>query len=139
MQEAIALEAVVTAAVIDQRQTQASFNRRGQRLQDVRHDVLGCDEVDVVATDFLQSHHQDRQLACIQVPPFHQLTDLEVLTEDTAQVAAAEEDRAQPIQIVRQGEVLSRLLAEAIKADGAPDQQAVAGQGRGSQAHIVFG
>ena len=59
--------------------------------------MLRRDKVDVVAAGRLQTQHRRRQLAGVQFPPLGKLTDLEILAENAAQVAAAEENRSRPI------------------------------------------
>ncbi len=52
------LEAVVEAGVVDEGNLEPSLDREGQSFQDLRHHVLGRDEVDVVAAFALQIEHQ---------------------------------------------------------------------------------
>jgi len=71
--------------------------RLRQRLQDLWDDMLGRDEVDVVAAAVLQAEHHRGQ-----PPRGHRLAaylpgDVEVLAEHAPQVAAGEEDRARAV------------------------------------------
>ena len=85
---------VVGARVVDERQPQARRRRRGHRLDDLRHDVLGGHEVDVVAARGLQSSIMAAISAGESSSPDPRLRDVPVLAEDAAQVALAEEDRS---------------------------------------------
>jgi hypothetical protein len=68
-----------------------------QRFEDLRHDVLRRDEVNVVAADLLQIEHDLRKLGRADFRAFAELAGLEVLAEDAAQIAPAEKDRARAI------------------------------------------
>src|SRR4030095_3218286 len=56
--------------------------------------MLGGDKVDVVAADSLQIEHDPRKLGRTHFCAFAELAGFEVLTEDAAQIAPAEKDRA---------------------------------------------
>jgi hypothetical protein len=83
-----AVGAVVRARVVDDRQPQPTLDRQRQRLEDLWHDVLGRDPVDVVAADLLQLEHHRREPRGRCLPPLDLPGDLEVLAEHAAQVAA---------------------------------------------------
>jgi hypothetical protein len=85
---------VVAAGIVDQRQSQAPLGRHDQCFEDLRHDMAGRDQVDVVAAQFLQAKHLARQLLGGDRPPVAFPTDVEVLAEHAAQAALAEENCA---------------------------------------------
>src|SRR5437899_8348617 len=76
---------------------QATLHRDHESFQDLRHDVLGRDEVDVVAAGVLQIEHDFCELAGTYLGAFAELARLEILTKDTAQIAPAEKDRARSV------------------------------------------
>jgi hypothetical protein len=89
-----AVEAVVRARVVDDRQLEAADDGVGQGLEYLRDDVLRRDPVDVVAADRLElEHHRPEPLRRRALAP-NLPRDFVVLAKDAAQVAAAEEDRA---------------------------------------------
>jgi hypothetical protein len=105
--------------------------------------VLGCDEVDVVATARLQLEHHPREVPGPDVLAFAELARLEVLAEDAAQVAPREEDRAraspaaQDILLPEVGEVRRDARVASRFADGeAPGERAQ--QRRASIASSIF-
>src|SRR3990170_4780157 len=87
---------VVGAGVVDDRETQSQFNCNGQRLQDLRHDVLRGNEVDVVAPLVLEEEHHARKVGRGNYYALSQLADVEVQAIHTAEVAPSKEDRAAP-------------------------------------------
>ncbi|HEY3189476.1 MAG TPA: hypothetical protein VGJ70_18460, partial [Solirubrobacteraceae bacterium] len=89
-----AVRAVVGARVVDDREPQAFLHGQRECLEDLRHDVLGCHPVDVVAADLLQLQHHRREPSGVGLVSLHLPGHVEVLAEDAAQVAAAEEDRS---------------------------------------------
>ena len=125
------VERIVGAGVVDQRQAQAAFDRERQRFQDLRDDVLGRDEVDVVAAAGLQVEHHSRQLVGLDGVPLALPTGLVVLAEDAAQVAPAEEDgsgaapAAQAVFFAEVREVAGYDSVAAGLADREPVGQAV--------------
>src|SRR5437867_7857892 len=76
---------------------QATLHRDHQRFQDLRHHVLGRDEVDVVAAGVLQIEHDLCELTGTDLGAFAELARLEILTKDTAQIAPAEKNRARSV------------------------------------------
>src|SRR5215472_10151961 len=50
-------ETVVGGGVVNQGQAQTALDRDCKRFQDLRHDMLGRNEVDVVAANSLQIEH----------------------------------------------------------------------------------
>src|ERR687892_549180 len=66
----------------------------GKRFENLRHDMFGRDEVDVVTPLLLQLEHHPGQLSGRYLVAFALLARFIVLTEYTAQVAPAEKDRA---------------------------------------------
>src|SRR6266404_6292855 len=76
---------------------QATLHRDHERFQDLRHDVLGRHEVDVVAAGVLQIEHDFCELAGTYLGAFAELARLEILTKDTAQIAPAEKNRARSV------------------------------------------
>jgi len=81
------LEAVVAAGVLDERQAQAAARGDGDGREDLRHDVAGRHEVDVVAAHGLELEHHLRELGGADRAPRPLLADVPVLAEDAAQVA----------------------------------------------------
>ena len=59
--------------------------------------MLRRDEVDVVATNFLQVEHDAREFRRCNFSAFTELTGLEILTKYAAKIAPAEKDRARSI------------------------------------------
>src|SRR5262249_32281264 len=90
-------QTIVGRSVVNQREMQAAIDGDHERLQNLRHHVLGRDEVDVVTTDSLQIEHDSRELRRSDFGALAELARLEVLTENTAQIAPAEKDRARPV------------------------------------------
>jgi hypothetical protein len=88
------LQAVVAAGVVDQRKAQAFGRRDEYGFENLRDDVARRDEVHVVTALLLELQHHRRELVRLHLAPDALLADLPVLTEDAAQVAPAEEDRA---------------------------------------------
>src|SRR6267143_6795000 len=76
---------------------QATLHRDHERFQDLRHDVLGRHEVDVVAAGVLQIEDDLCELAGAYLGAFAELARLKILTKDTAQIAPAEKDRARSV------------------------------------------
>ena len=76
-----AIHAVVGRSIIDQRQVQAALDCQHQSLENLRHDVFGGDEVDVMATERLQLEHHARKVLGPIFCAFAQLARLEVLAE----------------------------------------------------------
>jgi hypothetical protein len=94
LHQAEAVERVVGARVVDDRQLEAAVEGERQRFKDLRNDVLGRDPVDVVAADHLKlEHHPGEPLGSDDLPP-HLPRDVVVLAEDAAEVASREEDRS---------------------------------------------
>src|SRR5262249_44902988 len=62
------VQAVVGTRVVDQRQAQAAGDGVRQSLDDLRGDVLGGDEVDVVAAHLLEAEHHAGQALRVQLP-----------------------------------------------------------------------
>ncbi len=87
-------EAVVRRCVVHERQAQSAVHRDHKRFQNLRNDVLGGDEIDVVAAGLLQVEHDSREFSRRHFCAFTELTRLEILAEHAAQVAPAEKDRA---------------------------------------------
>ena len=62
-------------------------------LNDLWHNMFWRDKIDVVTLGLiLKFQHQIGDLLSFQLPPIFLLTDVPVLTEDTAEVAHAKED-----------------------------------------------
>src|SRR6184192_2252287 len=76
---------------------QATLHRDHEGFQNLRHDVLGHNEVDVVAAGVLQIEHDLCELAGTYLGAFAELARLEILTKDTAQIAPAEKNRARSV------------------------------------------
>jgi hypothetical protein len=89
-----AFEAVVSRGVVNEREMQTAFDGDHERFQNLRHDVLGRDEVDVVATNSLQIEHDPRKRGSANFGAFAKLAGLKILAKDTTQIAPAEKDRA---------------------------------------------
>src|SRR3990172_9603516 len=87
---------VVGAGVVDNGKTQSQFNCNGQRLQDLRHDVLRGNEVDVVASLILEEEHHSGEVCGGNNSPLSELADVEVQAIHTTEVAPSKEDRAAP-------------------------------------------
>ncbi len=97
VQQLQALGRVVRARVVDDGKPEPTLRGNEQRLEHLRHDVLGRHEVDVVtATGLKLEHHAGEPLG--RRPPYlgdlGGLADVVVLAEDTTQVAVTEEDRS---------------------------------------------
>ena len=88
------LGAVVAAGVVDQWQAQSLVCGNIDRGNDLRHDVAGRDEIDVVTTLFLQLQHHFGECLRRYLVTCALLTDVPVLAENAAQVAPAEKNRA---------------------------------------------
>jgi hypothetical protein len=89
-----AVEAVVRARVVDDRQPETAVDSEWQRLEDLRDDVLGRDPVDVVTPNGLQLQHHPGKPSRAHALASHFPRDVVVLAEHAAEVAAAEEDGA---------------------------------------------
>src|SRR5512135_228422 len=113
-------ERVVPAGVVDDRQPQAARNGRGEGLDDLGRDVLGRDEVDVVAATPLERQHQRSDPLGWALGADGPLADVPVLAEDATQVAEAEEDRPRAVAAPQ-----AILLAEV--GAGAGDARVTAG------------
>ena len=97
LHQAEAVERVVGARVVDDRQLEAAREGKRQRFEDLRHDVLGRDPVDVVTADRLQlEHHLREPLGCDELA-LNFPRDVVVLAEDAPEVAAREEDRPRTV------------------------------------------
>ncbi len=70
------------------------LDRVRQRLDDLRRDVLGRDEIDVVTTTVLQAQHDVRDPLGVEFLAVSLLRDVPVLTEHTAQITKPEKDCA---------------------------------------------
>lgn len=100
LEQGEALERVVRARVVDDGQVQAKRCGVADGFDDLRRHVLGCDEVDVVAPLGLEPQHHGGDLSRRRSAlgcRLDILTDVEVLAEDTAQIAVREEDRTRAI------------------------------------------
>jgi hypothetical protein len=89
-----AIQAVVGAGVVDDRQPQPAGDGQREGFQDLGDDVLGGDPVDVVTAPGLEGQHHLGQPRRGHPLPLDLPGDVVVLAEHTAQVAAGEEDRA---------------------------------------------
>src|SRR6266850_3793484 len=98
---------------------QATLHRDHERFQDLRHHVLGRHEVDVVAAGVLQIEHDLCELAGTYLGAFAELARLKILTEDTAQIAPAEKNRARPVPAAQ-----TIFFAEMWKRAGHPREPA---------------
>ena len=87
------LDAVVAAGVVDERQPQPLPAGDLHRGYDLRDDVAGRHEVDVVAALFLQCEHDVGDRRWFDLASLTLLREIPVLAVDAAQVAPAEEDR----------------------------------------------
>src|SRR5437763_17149220 len=76
---------------------QATLDSDHERFQDLRHDVLGRNKVDVVAAGVLQIEHDFCELAGTYLGAFAELGRLEILTKHAAQIAPPEKNRARPV------------------------------------------
>src|SRR5262249_34830174 len=128
-----AVQRVVGAGVVNDRQPQPTFERVRQRLQNLRDDMLWGDEIDVVATARLKLQHHGRQLTRPRLLTSALVRGLPVLTEDAFQVAPTEEDgsralpAAQAVLLAKMGKVAGDLGASAYSADGLLVSQPVDG------------
>ena len=95
-----------------------------QGLEDLGHDVLGRDEVDVVAADRLQLEHHLGEAHRAGALAAYVPGDVVVLAEDAAQVAAREEDRARAAPAAKA--VLLAEVREVRGDDGAAADRAQA-------------
>ena len=91
------------------------FDCDHEGFENLRHDVLGRDEVDVVAADPLQIEHDLRKLRRSCFCAFTELAGLEILAKDAAQIAPAEKDRARAVPPAQ-----TIFLAEMWKRAGHP-------------------
>jgi len=97
-----AVRAVAGARVVDDRQPQPAVDGKRERLEVLRHDVLGCDPVDVVAAGRLQLEHHVREPLRSRALALQLPRDVVVLAEHAAQVAAAEKIVPEPRRPRRQ-------------------------------------
>jgi hypothetical protein len=86
-------------------------NPRG--IEDVRHDMGGCDDIDVMAANLLKVKHPVCQVFILDFLSSSLVRNGPVLAEDTAKVAIGEEDGARPFS-AHQRHLLSkmRVIAE---------------------------
>ena len=63
----------------------------------MRDDVLGGDEIDVVATDLLEIEHDAGEFWGVHFGAFAELAGLEILAENAAEIAPAKENRARAV------------------------------------------
>ena len=82
-------------------------------IEDVRHDMGGCDEVDVMTANLLKVKHPVCQVFILDFLSPSLVRNRPVLAEDTAKVAMGEEDGARPFA-THQRHLFSkmRLIAE---------------------------
>ena len=66
-------------------------------FEDLRDDVLGGDEIDVVATDLLKIEHDAGEFWGVHFGAFAELAGLEILAENAAEIAPAKENRARAV------------------------------------------
>ena len=90
------MQGVVCAGVIDERQFESLWDREEQRFQDLRDNMLRGHEIDVVAPALLELQHAASEFFGAQARITHRrtLTDVEVLAENTFEVAVSEKDGA---------------------------------------------
>lgn len=79
-----AFEAIVSRGVIHERQTQTALDRDYERFQDLRHHVLGRDEISVVAAALLQIDHDLCEFNRCDFGAVAELAGLEILAENAA-------------------------------------------------------
>ena len=84
---------IVPAAIVHQRQAQASLGGDQHGRQDLRHHVAGRDQVDVMAARLLQPDHDPGQLFGLDLLAGVGLADVVILAILTAQVTVGEENR----------------------------------------------
>ena len=92
-----ALETVVSRGVINEWQPEPAPSRDCQRFQNLGHNVLRCDEIDVVAPDPLQIEHDLREFRRGHLGAFTELAGLEILAKDAPQIAPPKKDRARAV------------------------------------------
>src|SRR5262249_4281129 len=92
-----AFEAVVGRGVVNKRQTKPAPDTDHERFENLPNKMLGRDEVDVWETNSLQIEHDVRKLRSVHFPASAKLAGLEILAEDAAQIAPAEENRARAV------------------------------------------
>ena len=85
---------IVAAGVVNCRQRQAFFAGQLKGGDNRRGNVRGRDEIDIAAAVILQFEHRLGQLLDCDWVALPMMADIEVLAEDTAQIAAGEENRA---------------------------------------------
>jgi hypothetical protein len=125
LHQAEAVERVVGARVVDDRQLQATGEGERERFEDLRDDVLGRDEVDVAAADRLQlEHHLCEPRRRDELAP-HRPRDVVVLAKDATEVASREEDRPRAAPAAQA--VLLAEVREVGGDDGMPTDRAQTG------------
>jgi hypothetical protein len=77
-------------------------------MEDVRHDMGGCDKVDIMAANLLKFEHHVCQFFIFTFVPSSLMRDGPVLAKDTAEVAVGEEDRSGPI-MAYQRDLLTKM------------------------------
>src|SRR5215467_10994426 len=92
-----AFKAVVGGSVVHEGQTQAPLDCDHERFENLRDNVLGRDEVDVVTTNSLQIEHDLRKFRRSHFRPFTKLAGLEILTKYATEIAPAKKDRARSV------------------------------------------
>jgi hypothetical protein len=124
VEEGQAVERIVPTRVVDDGEAEPPLDRHRQGLEHLGHHVFGRDEVDVVAAQPLQVQHEGGNDVGRRGPGARPrpepLADIEVLAEDAAQVAVAEEDRARAVPAAQ-----ARLFSEV--REGAGDHRVAAG------------
>ena len=75
---------IIGRSVVDQRQPQTAFDGNHERFKDLRHYMLGRDEVDVVAADFLKVEHDASEFRGSHLRAFAELAGLEIFAENAA-------------------------------------------------------
>jgi len=93
--------------VVDERKVQAPRHCEQERFQNLRHDVSGSDQVNVVAALLLQRQHHLSQLFGLRRLSFALPTDFIVLAENATQIAPAEKDGSRAARAAQ-----TALLAE---------------------------
>jgi hypothetical protein len=70
--------------------------------------MSGCDYIDIMAADPLESDHHVRQILILDLLSFSLVRDRPVLAEDTAEVAIGEKDGTGPIS-ANQGYLFTKM------------------------------
>jgi hypothetical protein len=85
------LDAVITAAVVNQGHPKAIFNGKDKRFKDLWYDMGRRDKIDVMAAHLLQLIHHCSQLHVSDLLPALLVADVVILAKSAHQIAMGKE------------------------------------------------